>query len=245
MITGKQNIQQWFEATDCSYWALFNHKGTDSGNWVTRSSQEDGSTPQTALRDLAKALSLISYGKYTLAAIQKAGTLPSKGKFVTDVEISYTDTNAPQQQTQAIAGPSAINVEEAIQKALQDYKLNEEVKQLKAKNAELEKENKELQREDPIGKLVSICGPYIPKILGLEAAQVAGIHPGTMQAAPNTIQHNEVEDEYSLTEQENQRLATVVETFMQADVNWLETLEKMAAKVKADPGILKTLKMFL
>jgi len=248
MIQGKKNILDWFETDckDCRYWILFDFHKTDSGNYRSRSSDDENATNKSAYDELARTLGRISNGRYTLVALAKGGNIPAKGKFQEDIELSYMDgtNNMPSMIGGVIPDGyiKADDVDAQIKKALRNYQQEQELTAMKQRLTELEKENKELTKavDDPINKIIAIAGPYLPKILGMEAAAVAGLPQGTMQPAQPTE-----EDVMELPVDVQERLGKVVETFMEATPEWLEILEKMAAKVKANPSVLSTIKMFL
>lgn len=260
MIEGKKNILDWFEATGFGYWNLYDLNKTDSGNWKAKSDESEGATSATALAELHKSLSRIANGKFTLVAMSKPGSL-AKGKYVTDISISYMDQvgGSPLPAATPVLGgiPEGYikesDVSTKIQDALAKYQAEQEVKQMRAELIELRKENKELEKaaNGPWERVIGSLEPYLPMLLGHAMPQLAGlpvVQPSTQTITSNATmpQTTDNNEELTLTDAENERLSNVISVlYHAAPTEWLDLLERIAGKVQTNPAIINTVKAFL
>ena len=245
IINGKDNVLSWFDTVPANHWIIYAYEKSDSGFLVLRSTEDDQLTKEASRDELSKALSLLS-GRFTICAMPGIKR-SAKGDYKINMELEKAGANVGNAFTppqQGLQGP-AVDVQAEIKKALDKYKAEQKLEELQKQVDELKKENKELEKSanDPFNELIKIAGPYIPHLLGNQAPAVAGIN----DAAPTIHQttNDMPAEEVFMSDAEHERLSEVVRTFMAADPQWLETLEKMAAKVKANPSVLNTLKAFL
>lgn len=250
MITSRKNALEWFEALNVAYWYLYPGKDTNSGNWVKKSSDSEAATPADAMRELEQTFHWIDSGLYTIVATDTAKNTP-KGKFIMQVNLSRLEQTGQQQGSgqQVIQGIPEDQVEKRIAAAVDAAMQKLEMKKLQAEVEQLRKENKELEDNSPFAKLagiaVDLAPSILPHILGVKApvAQVAGLN-----AIPpaDHVQQAEVVDEVPaevLTDMEN-RVNAIIETLSSIDpTGWLDKLEMLASKVKANPNLLTMIKI--
>lgn len=248
MITGKKNILEWFRANKQPYFTIYRKGATASGQYVFKSDESESATPEDAVQELERCLNLAT-GVYTITAMPSA-KLTSKGVFHSDIEIpSY-------EQRESISGAPAaapiVDVQGAIDAALNKYKMEVELSDLRKENAELKRDNAKLEKEsNPLTAQISgMLKEYAPMLIPALVGKVAGVPPVSGSPINNDHLDNEEDEEpgpvLRLTPEQSQRLGEVLYVFSQADPEgWLDTLEKMANKVQADPGILNSIKMFL
>lgn len=242
MIEGRQKILSWFEGTGMPYFTICHLNGTASGNWCYKSTQGEGVTNAQALADLKKWLDITSSGKYTIVAADTNDRIPAKGAWREDISLNSFDT----QPAAAVASIGSIpdgyvkqeTVTEQINNALEKYKRDQELEAIRKENAELKRENKELNANDPWTKIAGIFTELAPHFMPGIKAQIAGVPA----ADPVNTSTDEIVE---LTDEENDRLGIALATFREVDPDWIGTLEKMAAKAKTNPGIINTLKAFL
>lgn len=243
MIVGKQNIISWFESLNVPYWVLFAKGKVESGNQIARSNDTDSATVADSLADLKKILDLQSRGQFTLIAAGKP-TVTARGGFREDFEIPSSESYQQSSSQPMIAGyPQSLEeldrmADVRAQRFAKEMKLEMQIERLQEKLEELQKENKELEKEADKGSnrlWDAINGIGVEKIIGLfmpkQLPNVAGI--------PQTNEVPENDNNYAT------RLGNVIAIFQANDPDWLDTLEKMAAKIKSDPSVIKMFKKFL
>lgn len=243
MIVGKTNIIAWFESLNVPYWVLFAKGKVESGNQIARSNDTDSATITDSIAELKKILDLQNRGQFTLIAASKS-TVTARGGFREDFEIPASESYQQQQPNSAIAGyPQSLEeldrmADQRAQRFAKEIKLEMQIERLQEKLEELQKENKELEKEADKGSnrfwdaingigVNNIIGMFMPK----QAPAVAGI--------PTTNEIPENDNGYAT------RLGNVIAIFQANDPDWLDTLEKMAAKIKSDPSVIKMFKKFL
>lgn len=262
MIVGKDNVIAWFDSlpVEVKSWSLYHRNKTETGNPINKIVQgKDDGTKSFAREHLIKNLDIQANGQFTLVCA--SDTSAAKGKYITDFELTAVNTGgnlytAPQAANMGGIPDGYVSkneisgmIEEGVKKAMQERELQE----LKAKVIFLEKREKELEKEtsEPMNVFLGAIGPYIPQLMGAVIPKVAGIpEPGTIpqheftnQLEMETMQ-NEIQG-IDLTDDQHQRLEKVVGIFSNASPEWLEVLEKMAAKVQKNPNVISTFKMFL
>jgi hypothetical protein len=250
MIAGKNKIIQWFEHTGMAYWKVYDHGKTDTGVYKFRSNEAEGITHSAAVAELEKSLGLISYGKYTIVAQAVAGKMPSRGFMKEDFEISISDGQAGGTQP-VLSGMhegyvSKTDVQQQITDALDQYKNNQERETLRKENTDLKKQVAEHEKNDPWARLAGIAADIIPMYKDKIIAQVAGIPQELPHQPAPTLGQGDAVETIDLSPEDQERLSIACGAFAEAAPDeWLEILEKMAAKVRSTPGILNTLKSFL
>lgn len=245
MIVGLENIMQWFVEQGNPYYKVFYMNKVESGQTVFQSEDIDELPMSQATDTLRRRLQMLDRGSYTI--ISSPGKKSTgRGSAKVNFELTNSGTAAVGNIPQP-AGLTQADVTDAVNKAIAAYKAEEETKRLKEENAQLQKELKELQREtaEPWNQIAGVVANLAPQLFGSPAA-VAGIPApapvATNQPTTDMPQENEIE----ITDDQHARLEKVVAVFVaNRPADWLETLEKMAAKVQSNPGIVDTLKMFL
>lgn len=243
MIVGKQNIISWFESLHVPYWALFAKGKVETGNPIGRSDDRDSATETDAVESLRKLLDLQNRGQFTLIAAPKPN-VAVRGGFRTDFEITSPEGAITPQTAISISGmPQSIGELDALtqQRAnqmIENVKLEMKVQKLQDENEELKKENRELEKEAGKGSnkfWEAINGIGVNNIIAAFMKPAAPAVTGV----PHVAEPPENDQQYA------SRLSNVIAIFQDADPDWLETLERMAAKIKADPSVIKMFKKFL
>ena len=175
MITGKNHIIAYFDSVGNPYYAIFYKGKVEKGNAIRRN-DKDGETEydfQAGKESFEKTLQLLDYGDYTLVT-SDTKNVTNRGNISVDFRISLTDqvaTTAPQVSG---FGIGAVSMEQVEQKAndiatkrFQELMDKKELADTKAKNVELEKEVKELDKRttDPWNKLLQAAAPHSEAII--------------------------------------------------------------------------------
>lgn len=244
MIVGKANIICWFEELNVPYWALFYKGKTESGNPVKRSNQADNVVPADAIAELTKTLGYLDRGQYTIMAGEKAN-LAIRGNYRVDFEIPYQDTHSAGNfpALPAIAGiPQTVEEMESFadkraQKMLEKFKLEQKIEALEMENRELKQDNKELEE-----KASSASNKIMNAISGIGLDKILGAFMNKPIPVISGIPHAQGPEE---NDQAAERIAKALEVFEKYDPDFVNTLEKMAAKIESNPSVIGTLKMML
>lgn len=236
-LYGKQAVINWFERSGHAYFWIYQYGKESTGNYAYHSDLVPGASKEIALEDLKRTLDFIT-GKYEIVATKDENRTP-KGGWKETMEISQQERGPQQPNMYAVSGISPDEVETRITAALNNYKQETELQTLRDKVKDLEKENRELQKEttDPWNKIAGVLTPFLPGILGQKA--VAGLPPGT--DTPPSNEHVQ-EDTLQLSQADEQRLGNVIAILHSiAPDQWLNKLEKLAAMVQANPAMLNML----
>lgn len=254
MIEGRKNVSAWFEQTGKPYWIIY-HKGkVESGNPSYRSDEREGVTNTDALGELKKILQIIGRGAYTIIASDKA-QITAKGTYREDFEISVTESQ-DSAAVSGVASGAAVTTgftmedvkkaaQEASREAVESYKRERELEDLRKENAELKKDVKELEKakNDPWNKVMTAIAPHAEPIIsgfmGRPTAQVAGL------PANDKLEDNNALEETDLTPEQVEQLSYVCSVFAKHDPDWLNTLNKMADKLEENPQLLNMIKSFI
>jgi hypothetical protein len=244
MVRGASDLIQWFEGTKMPYWRIYPYKNIAGGNITLQSTQEEGQTPGDALEELKVKIRVLHRDHYTIAAFAEPNKLPTKGYHWVHFEIYQSEPGAA-----VIAGPTGITpdeVQKQITAALNGYKQEVELEQLRKKVTDLEKENKELKSsvDAPLNKVIGALAPYTPQIMGhyfpLQPA-VAGLPQPDAGPVDNHIADTVTE----LTPEQSEVISEFVSAISEVDTDYLNTLRGMTRKIKKDPGIISMVKTFL
>lgn len=247
MIVGKENILQWFQLLpeDCVYWKLYQAGQKQSGYSFTESSMIDGVSKHDQLEDLRQKLNLLAYGKYTISAQAKPGTLV-KGSFFTDFEVPLNGTNTNTQQQQGfVAGlPNGfVSAAEAEKKADERFERKMLEWELKQANEKIEKLEKELKQQDKPSFLEQIAGMAMPMLAAKFGGAQTPVVPMQQPLAQVGTLDAETVIETEAGEEELQRLQTVLnkveQTFGEPS---LPFLEKLMAYIEANPHFVGMIK---
>lgn len=253
MIKGINAVLSYFDQInevndrEYKYFSIYKKGTIEKGNPCIATPDKEGWNFQQARDLLSNWLSWQQYGEFTIV-LNDSPKATQRGNQRQDFSIE-TSGGAMFNQA-AVSGPvvTAEDIQAKITEALNKYKSEQELADIKKKLAELEKEKKELEKQagDPWNKFIGSISPYIPHILkeqGIIATDVAGI-PNS--AATPT---KETDKEHPANEPDadvQNRLEQVVGKFHQARPDdWLEVLEFFADKILAKPGLVETAKSFL
>ena len=265
MISGRRKITDWFEAKpDFPYWALYYRSNKASGQPIARMREQEEVTKNEGIQELEKHLNLLSRGTYSLTAMPGA-KIKGRGSETVDFEITDGiagyDGSTPQPAAPVVQGFTKEDVAAAVATEMAKYKAEVELENLKKELAELKRENKELQdsHEDPWGKIAGVVAPHLPGLLGLQQAGVAGV-PELPVPAPSSIHHQsttnmptnenagstiQTDTEVKLSEADQNRLGEILGGFAEIDPDWMNTLDRMVKKGKANPSLISLLKSML
>lgn len=186
MITGKDNIIEWFKLQGKPYFSILRKGKESSGNEVYTNKDEEGENMETAEPRLRNILGLISTGDFLIYTSDSDKT-SGKGRRETYFSINRNDNQA---QPAAISGhtPPGFDYETMMNKAgqiaeekFQNLMTAERLKDAQAKVVELLKENKELgnKLQAPWNKFIDAAAPYIPQVIqgftGVPAGAISGL----------------------------------------------------------------------
>lgn len=252
MIRGNQNIIQWFTGTGLRYWLVY-HKagGVESGQYAARSSDADDVTNNTALDDLKRWMGIIRDNSEYLLVASATPKLTPKGYSKEFIEILRDAPNLPGTNgavTPAVSGLTEEDVNKRIKSALADYKNELKVAETEKELAELKKKYKVLEQgsNDPLNRIIAAVAPYSEQIVaGLfgSRAQVAGLPKPTTVPDINSDENEETME--TLTPQQEEAVQNFIDVLSQTDKDWVETIKRMTAKIKKDPGVVKMIKNFM
>lgn len=165
MVVGKSSIIDAIRSGGLKYWKLYGSNGTDLITGTDSPDNED-LTLTDSVSQFEKWLGLIGTGSFVLVGWQKPKQLKDRAKirFEIPVEglggISSSNFNIPD-------GLSEDKVQEAVNKAVAEYKREEELKNLKDRVQELEAENRDLnsQIEGAQNQILGRLAPYIDPLM--------------------------------------------------------------------------------
>lgn len=252
MLLGIKNTLDWFNDTGFAHWVIY-YKGAEKGGQpVFKFDSEEEQTQIDALDRLRKALHMLDRGSYAIMAMSKQGA-SGRGAQKINFEISANHNAEPigAMPAPVINGLSEDEVNRKITEAIQQYQTKVELEALRAENALLKKQVAENEKSDPLNAIIGHIGPYMPEMLGLTKAGIAGMPvPAPRMQMTMDIESAGGYDEAiagpTISDEEHERLSNVISVFVAASPEeWLTILEKMAAKVQSQPSILQTIKMFL
>jgi DNA repair exonuclease SbcCD ATPase subunit len=254
MVRGTQDILEWFSNSNMPYWRIYSHKGIVSGNVIMQSAQLENQSHGDALSDLRAKLKVLNRGTFTAVAFPEPNRLPTKGYWHTDIEITQGDALAPA----AINGPALFpetdiqkRIDDAVGIALNRYRTEQELTELKKKNAELEKEKKELEKSvnEPWNKVISGLAPYSEKIIAgiFPQAAVAGIPTPDAGPEENDLQDAEVieTEATELTMEQQEVLSDFVTALAANDQDWVNTLKRLTKAITEKPTMIGMVKNFI
>jgi hypothetical protein len=246
MVRGTSDIVTWFQNTNMPYWRIYPQKNIAGGNIVMQSRQEDGQSAGDALEDLKQKLRSINRGSFTMAAFPEPNKLPTKGYHYTDIEIPANEA-----QQAIIAGPVGLTQEDVnrqITAALTAHTEKLEKQQLEKKLAELEKENKELKKsvDEPWNKVIGALAPHAEKLIPgyFHHQAVAGLPAPDKQPVDNKIEEKP-EETVNLNEEQQEAVSDFLAVLMESDPEWLDTLRRLAKKIKENPSMISMVKNFI
>lgn len=243
MVRGKTDICTWFQNTGCPYWRIYPKGNIQSGNVIMQSKQDENQSAGDALEELKFKLRVINRGTYTLTAFHTPERLPNKGYNLTDIEIPAEEGSASSaaMQTPQVSGLTPDDVKKQVEAALNAYKTEQELAQLRKDKEVLMKEKADLEKQvnDPWNKVIGAIAPYAGNIVSGafgQQAQVAGL-PKTQEPEDNNI--NEITDEQQET------VENFITVLCGVDPDWCNTLKRLTAKIQKEPGVIGTVKMFI
>ena len=182
MVKGKDSILSFFKAQNAPYWTIYQYSGEKS-NFICKMEDLPNLSPDVASEKLESYLNYLEPGRYRLVCkrnyadnkgfsemgIELIETSSAPKTFQSNTPITASAPGAPV----SVSGPDGVpqvyvpqhSVQDQIAKALQDFEARQAQKELEKKLADLEKENRELKREqsgDIIGRILGHIEPHIP-----------------------------------------------------------------------------------
>lgn len=242
MLYGKKDVIKWFDTSKKKYWTIYRFGESANGANVTLASEDGESVTHEQNRQMLNdALTLLN-GRYDIVAHDSPKRVP-KGDWKESFELNQHQehNNNIGSIPATIQGFSQEDVDQKIKNALKEYKREQEFEQTLTRLKELEKENKELQKNDPWNKIGEIALPLLTTWVGnkFPQAQVAGIPPESTTTPTNEHLEGEEIETITLSDDEQNRLSNVISILhtIAPDV-WLRKLEKLAAMVQSNPSML-------
>lgn len=179
MITGKNAILIYFESIHQPYFAIFYKGQVEKGNAIFRNDKTSEKDPPAieygeGKQSFERTLDLLGYGDYTMV-ISDGRNVTTRGGSRVDFKIGLSENLAqPQQASVNGFGIGSLTMEDVEKKAneiaekrfeqLMDKK---ELRDTKARMADMEKELKEAQKSisDPINKFIGALAPHSEHIV--------------------------------------------------------------------------------
>lgn len=254
MVRGKDDILRWFENSGMPYWRIYPHKGVQSGNMTMQSNQDEGRSAGDALEELKFKIRTLDRGTFTLVAFPTADRLPSKGYFHTEIEITADQKHSVNGVSSISEADISRRIAEGITSALNAYKAEQELVELKKKVIELEKEKKQFEKSqaDPWNKVIAAIAPYSEHIVGSlfpQAKAVAGLPAPDAGPQENNIQETSMENTIDETMELSSEQMEVINSFLNsltaADPEWLITLQRLTKAIEEKPSMIAMVKNFI
>lgn len=247
MVRGNQDILTWFDNSGNAYWRIYAHKNIQSGNIVMQSRQEEGQSHGDALQDLQHKIKVLNRGTYTLVSFPEPNKLPTKGYWFTDIEIAQSEPISAH-----VSGPPAISeidITTRINEALDKYKREQELSDLKKENAELKKEKRQLESSinDPWNKVMGALAPHSEQIIGSifpAPTALAGI-PVDPGPEDNNIVEEEVLESTDITPEQLQVVNDFVNALAASDPDWITLLKRLTKAIVDKPSMIAMVKNFI
>ena len=246
MITGRNNLIEWFNSNGKPYFSIFRKINIENGNTVFSNRDKEDQTMETAAAKLNQYLALIHSGEFFIYATSDPKAT-SKGRSETYFSLSSSEIASQATQQPQIAGFGApamdynqmlVEADKRAEDRFSRMMIDHQLKELKEKTAILEKENKELQKQadQPFNKFLGEVSPYIGSIVqnifpGARAAQlpISGT-PHDETITPHTEPGEAVSEEIS----------GAVNAFCDAlaeryPAEWLAIIQKLTNTIKTAP----------
>lgn len=241
MISGRKNLLQWFKMNEKPYFSIFRKNNTESGNTVYNNKSREGETMETAAAYLDQCLSLITSGDFFIFCCKEMGSSTSKGRSETFFTVSSNES-APVPAS-AVTGIGGMDYQQMLdesdkraQAKFEQLMTAHELKNLKEKNAVLEKENKTLltDSQKPFAMLIKEVSPHIGTIIqqfGFGASAPTQL-PISGTPHDETLQDNATEVE--------QQMSNTVNAFCEAlqqryPEQWLVIIGNLTNTLKTSP----------
>lgn len=245
MITGKENIENWFDmvaSNGAIHWKICNEKNPNkillsAGAEVS----EEGSSPadragssittEYSRRTLIQSLSLLAPGKYLIIAKKFHGQ--GKGQYETIFQLTNQDLETymphrmhglPDEDDDTSVGSPII--EKRIEEALEKYKLEQSVEQLTAQVNELSGHSKVTVAEQRMDKFLDALTPHIGTLL-------QAFIPGMQQNV--AVTGTDIPTAADPAENQQERFNKACQTLGAATPDFIGTMEKLAALAEKDP----------
>lgn len=236
MIKGRENLFAWMELNKAPYWTLYLRgagEASDKKFMEADHSVENLSMHESTER-LKKALAVMSPGIYSIVA--KEGKDDKRAGVFRDT-FEYTQEYGYSSGAPMISGIPKEDVAAQIEKALNDYKREQEIKELKARLEAAERQPAWISGMKPIAEAIAmkIYATYMSG--GAPSVGVSGFPKGSPRPQPQS-QTTETET-MEETQENSKRLQAALEqmdaVLEPAGHDILAVIEKLAAMAKNEP----------
>ncbi len=220
MIQGKEKVFEWLKLNQTPYWKLKDQRGTDL---KAISPGVDDLSLDDSIEHLSKIFDTLGEGYYTLEAWKTKGQTKEWKRELVRIGDAAGQVAAIG-SLGAAAAISQTDIDERVNKAMEDYKRALKIEQLEARVKELEAINKELELEmDSFDKRIyNRVSPFIGALYkGL------GIDPGLSQEAISGQSEQTVEEI-------EKRLEAAFEKWEKHEKDTVTLLEKIAQLAETD-----------
>ena len=247
MIHGRMNVLAWFDAqTNKPYFSIFRNKGGDNSNPVFTNRDHENETTASARARLDSFLNLLATGEFFIVANENEKTT-AKGRAETAFSLSQSEQSHTTPSISGI-GVGYLTPEQADQRAQDQFTrlmTEHELKSVKERVKELEKENKELNNKisGPWNKVVDTVAPHIGTILGSLGLTGATATPLPVSGHPesHTLDNNENVGE--VTAEQNERINKALLPFCEALAKrypneWISIIERLTVAINEKPAMI-------
>lgn len=243
MILGIKNVITWIEFNQAPYWKIHSKGNTLD---VIAQIQKETISLEESKEELQKMLQILSPGTYAILSRKQNSTSDTKsGIYKETFSIHSHDTlHSPQNVAGTpIATTPEIDIEakinERVEQILSKKAQEEEIKQLRERNKELEARS----FSSHVGHAVGALSPYIPAIMAKLGIAATPGQIGKIENQNNTKMATENTASVELNSDEK-RIEKALETLF-ANGCTVEDLELIANAIQDKPSLLNTVRNFL
>lgn len=222
MLKGLNNIQEFIRFNQTPKWII--RRSENSNPIFTQRDKE--LTIDESLHSLRQVWDFLEDGRYFIEASQG----DDRKQWVKDIFEKNNSGQLPQNTIGNInTGQSNIDLDEVKRKAVDEYRKDQELKELKERVKEL---------ESPVNKVIGKLEPYIGTIIEAiftqkGTASVAGFSDSQISKNKNS----------NMPEQDlNERATKAIENWFAIDKQAVEIIERIPAYIKQNPDMYKMLK---
>lgn len=233
MVTGKEFIKQILHMNNAPYFRI--SKG-ENGAIIYQNDLDGTKSINDGLNDLDQVLSVLSPGNYHMKYFREK----TQGSKFMGVAFAIGSENNNNAQIQGFQQQPQIDVTAEIEKAINGYKTEVELKTLKARVLELEKENKELEKQvnDRTMGIISGVTPYLAPHV---ARMINGFIP-----IPNNENSSTAKETVTGSEEEiKEQLIAAFNNWDEDPATAINLLNGIANLQKNNPTMYETAKQFI
>ncbi len=250
MLTTWNQVQEWITDNGFKRWVIYKD--------ATRTEKILDSAAFT-VSDQADKLAMTE--KYLRQAGGRAYAAGAQSGATSDLSTTC-EIRLQEQPTQGVGGGEAFNIGELRESIMREVKATMELENLKKREAEVERREKELEeeRKSAIGAIIHYLAPMgqqliarkmMPKVAGLDADEPVHADPITIVPRDNAPEAPEEQDatgqqgQDDFTEEESQELYALLVRFKKAEPDYLPMLRKVVAMAEAGDATYTMAKGFL